>query len=595
MKQFFLTFAAVLLGGFVLLMIPFIILSAIVTASMSETETTVKSGTVLKLDLTEEIADRNISSPAYRVRNAMNGGSVARGMNSLRDKLADAAEDSNISAIFITGAEVATDFANLRDLRRAIVEFKEASGKPVYYFDCNMSNGAEYIASAADSIFLAPAGSVLLTGCTASKYYVKRLAEKYGLGFDVIKHGKYKSAVEPYFRDSMSDEDREQTLRYINVLWGEMRDSIAAARSIEPATIDAYVDNLTGLSGHATAAVEAGLIDRAIYYDEFLDLLRKVSGKSASEKVEMLNIFDYGTETNNIAAAATSSTADKVAIVYAGGQIYDGNASGDDANIYGDDLAATLRSVRADSTIKAVVMRVNSPGGSALASDIIWREVKLISEEKPIVVSMGGYAASGGYYISCAANYIFAEPTTLTGSIGVFGMIPNAGKLADNAGVSFEIVSSSKNPLVTGIQPLSAPLMAALTGSVENTYKTFVSRVCDGRNMTFEAVDSIGGGHVWTGLDAVNIGLVDQLGNLDDAIDMAVELAGLGDIYETEDYPKIDDSMAAVMKQFGLSVRAGIGNSLLGTEFEQVEKIKEKMDSPTGYIWAICDEVAAVN
>ena len=593
MKQFFLTFAAVILGGFVLLMIPFIILSAIITASMSETETTLKSGTVLRLDLTEELSDRDLNSPAYRVRNAMNGGSVTHGMNTLRDKLADAAEDDNISALYITGSSVATDFANLRDLRRAIAEFKEASGKPVYYFDSSISNGAEYVATVADSIFLAPEGSALLTGCTASKYYVKRLADKYGLGFDVIKHGKYKSAVEPYFRDNMSDEDREQTLRYINVLWGEIRDSIAAARNIEPASIDNYVDELKGLSGHATAAVEAGLVDRAIYFDEFIELLRKVSGKKDSEKFDVLDIYDYCTTASKTAVLSTSN--DKVAIVYAGGQIYDGKSAGDDANIYGDDLAETLRTVRKDTTIKAVVMRVNSPGGSALASDIIWREVKLISEEKPFIVSMGGYAASGGYYISCAANYIFAEPTTLTGSIGVFGMIPNASKLADNAGVSFEIVSTSKNPIVTGIQPVSAPLMAALTGSVENTYKTFVSRVSDGRDMTFEGVDSIGGGHVWTGLDAQKIGLVDQLGNLDDAIDMAVEMAGLGDDYETQDYPKIDDSMAAVMKQFGLSVRAGIGHSLLGSEFDQVEKIKEKMESPTGYVWAICDEVASCN
>lgn len=584
-----LTFAAVLLAGFVLLMLPLIIISSIAAASMSDKDVTVKEGTILTLDISEAISDRDLDSPALRVRNAMSGGETAHGLNLLRKKLEKAAKDDKISALYLKGETASANMANQRELRRMIADFKASSGKPVYYFSAGMDHKAAYVASAADSVFVVPSGHVFFYGCLSSKYYLKKFGDKYGIGFDVIKHGKYKSAVEPYFRDSRSDEDREQTLRFLNVMWHEMRDTIAAGRRVTPASVDAYTDNLTGLSGDAEAAVKAGLIDKVVFYDQFADLLRQASGKKANEKLDLVSVYDY--DNIEIADEKGDSKDGKVAIVYACGQIYDGTGDGDEENIYGDDLAATLRTVRTDTTIKAVVMRVNSPGGSALASDIIWREVAKIKEDKPIVVSMGGYAASGGYYISCAANYIFAEPNTLTGSIGVFGMIPNIGGLANNLGVTFDVVSTAKVPAVTGLEPLSEPLRAALTTSVENTYNTFVGRVSAGRDMSFAAVDSIGGGRVWVGSDAANNGLVDALGNIDDAIDMAVELAGLGDNYATEEFPKTDDSMASVMKQLGLSVRAGVGRTLLGNEYDEAMKIKEKIEGPDGFVWAVCDEM----
>ncbi|MCQ7582459.1 S49 family peptidase, partial [Salmonella enterica] len=242
MKQFLLTFAAVLLGGFVLLMIPLIIISAIATAAMSDSPAKVEPGTILKLSLSDAISDRDTDSPANRARALLSGDDgTSHGLNTLRDKLDMAAADDNVCAIYLAGSGVAANYANMRDIRRAIQEFKAASGKPVFYFGSVMSDGSEYVASAADSIFLTPTGSVLLSGCTSTKIYFKRMADKFGIGFDVIKHGKYKSAVEPYFRDSMSDEDREQTLRYLDVIWSEVRDSIAAGRRIAPADVDAYV------------------------------------------------------------------------------------------------------------------------------------------------------------------------------------------------------------------------------------------------------------------------------------------------------------------------------------------------------------------
>lgn len=589
MKQFFLTFAAVILGGFVLLMIPFIIISAIVTASMSSSSTEIEPGTILKFNISEAIADRDTNSPANRVRGYISGDDpTCHGLSELRDALAAAAEDDNVSALMLTGSAVTANYADMRDMRRALQEFKAECNKPIYYFGNNMSDGAAYVASVADSVFVTPGGSVMLVGCTASKIYFKRMADKFGIGFDVIKHGKYKSAVEPYFRDSMSDEDREQTLRYLNVIWSEERDSIAAGRHISSDAVDAYVDDLKGLRGNVWAAKLAGLIDGECYYDQFQDKLRNIVGLKAEDDLKITDIFSYLPEEQPSLSLDTKS--DKIAIVYAEGQIYDGKSNADDANIYGDDLAATLRKLRRDKQVKAVVMRVNSPGGSAPASDIIWREVDLMKKEKPIVVSMGGYAASGGYYISCAANHIVAEPNTITGSIGVFGVVPNAAKLTDDLGVSLDVVSTSKNPLVTGFAPLSAPVLAALTTSVEETYERFVNNVAAGRSMTFAAVDSIGGGRVWTGADALTVGLVDRLGNLDDAIDLAAEEAGLSDDYVTEDYPKLDDSMTAVMKQLGLSAQAYIGRAIFGSEYGRIESFRQKLDTPTGFVWAICDE-----
>lgn len=592
MKQFFITFAAVIAAGIVLTIVPTLIFMVMMTAAlMAGSGTSAKPGTILKFDISEPITDRDMDTPAMRAQGFLYGeDNTTHGLNTLRDNLYAAAEDPNIVALMLTGGSVNANFADMRDIRRAIQEFKETSGKPVYYYANSMSDGATYVASAADSVFVTPNGSVLMMGCTSSKIYFKRMADKFGVGFDVIKHGKYKSAVEPYFRESMSPEDREQTMRYLDVIWSEERDSIAAGRKIKPEAVDAYVDELKGLSGSVGNAVEAGLIDAGIYYDQFEGKLRQIAGIGANEELKISSIFDYEPKDDG----AVSKQTDKIAIVYAEGQIYDGKGNNDDANIYGDKLAKTLRDIRADKDIKAVVMRVNSPGGSASASDIIWREVELLKKEKTVVVSMGGYAASGGYYISCAANHIVAEPNTITGSIGVFGVVPNGAKLIDNLGVDLDVVSTSKNPLVTGFSPLSAPVYAALSNSVEETYKNFASRVAAGRDLPYETVDSLGGGRVWTGVDALTNGLVDELGNLDDAIDVAAEMAGLSNDYVTEDYPKLDDSMTAAMKMLGLSARLSISKALFSDLYNeqmaaQFDNMKARLNSPDGFVWAVCD------
>lgn len=584
MKQFLLTFAAVVLAGVLLLMIPLIVMTAIAQAAMSDEPKEVKDGTVLTLDLTKPISDRDLDSPSYRMRNYLSGDEAAQGLNTLVANLEDAASDPKILGLVIRGEYCAANRANLRVVRQAVADFKEASGKPVYFFGDRMTNSSLYVASVADSVFVLPESGVMLTGSSVSKFFFKRFADKFGVGFDVIKHGKYKSAVEPYFRDSMSPEDRAQSQRIVDVAWGEMRDSIASARKVSPAAIDRYVDNLDYLSGKTQTAVDLGLVDAGIYEDEFRAKVASAVGKEYKD-LEFASVYAYASEPD----LSDLLKDDKVAVVYAEGQIFDGEADGDDANIYSRTLASTIRKARADSAVKAVVLRVNSPGGSALASDVIWREVSLTKREKPVVVSMGGYAASGGYYISCAADYIFAEPTTLTGSIGVFGMVPNFGKVAGNLGLDFDVVSSNKETLATtGYRPLSEAQLAAMQANVESTYKVFVDRVCEGRGKTFAEVDSIAQGRVWMGVDAKDLSLVDALGNLDDAIDHAAELAGLGS-YAVEELPEIDQSPVAMLRKMGFAVRAAAGRMLLGAEFDALDKVRKRLDADPTCVWAVCD------
>ncbi len=582
MKQFLLTFAAVILAAILLMLLPLVIISAVAASSMSEPVGMSKPHTVITLDLSSAITDRDMDSPAFRVRNAMSGAECTHGLNTLAKKLETAASDDNVVALYLKGTDANVNAANMRPLRAMISKFKEESGKPVYFYDEVIgSDKLLYVASAGDSIFISPEGSVAMYGAIVSKLYFKRIAEKLGVGFDVLKHGRYKSAVEPFFRTSMSDDDKAQSKRIVDVVWAEVRDSIAESRNVAPERIDEFVDNIQSLTTRAEDLKQVGLVDDGLYYDQFEAKLAALADCEVSE-LNFMNIYDLITADYN-------NSDKKIAVVYAQGQIFDGSSESDDENIYADDLAKTLRKLRNDDNVASVVLRVNSPGGSALASDIIWREVKLLREQKSVVVSMGGYAASGGYYISCAANYIYAEPTTLTGSIGVYGMVPNVEKAADNIGVDLDVVGSSKAPIVTGIRALTDGEKAVLMNSIERTYKTFVTRVSDGRLMSYEAVDSIGQGRVWMGADAVENGLVDEIGSLDDAIEAAAGMvANLGD-YEVVEYPEIDDSPLAVLKSLGLSVRASVGHYLLGSDFDRFDRVRTQLQSSPTSVWAICD------
>ncbi len=586
MKQFLITLLAVIIGGIILLLLPLILLimiGSVASSLVSSSETSeIRESTILTIDLSKPIVDYNQESTYSIMQSLLSDDPQSASLNDVLNNISAAATDSRIKALMITGSANASGFSALSELRRAILLFKE-SGKPVYFFANSATTGTMYVASIADSVFVTPKGNVDIHGFHSQKLFFLKLAHKLGIDFDVIKHGKYKSAVEPFFRTDMSPEDREQTQRIVDVLWSETRDSIAAARNISADALDAYVNNLNFLSP-IEEAQKIGLIDRTIYKDEFIDLLRKITNTPASEEVYALDVQNY------TSLDYTTPPTDKIAIIYAQGEIVDGNETSDNSTIYGDDLRQTLAKVRKDKNIRAAVLRVNSPGGSASASDIIWREVKLFSQEKPIVVSMGDYAASGGYYISCAANYIVAEPTTLTGSIGVYGFVPNVEDLTKDAGISTEIVSSNDIFVETGYKRLPQEMISKLYTQVDDVYTTFVSRVADGRSLSTATVDSLGGGRVWMGKDAVSIGLVDTLGGIDDALFQAAELAGLDD-YDVALYPEQDDSPLKMFRSLTTSAKTKIGESLLGSHYKDFQRLRPILESdPTPQILTITTE-----
>ena len=566
MKQFLITLAAVLVGGFLLLILPILVIAGKMSG---EEANIVEENSILTLDLSESIVNFK-SGDKSALSNKMMGKGSETSVYDIKEALEKAAEDPNIAMLALEGTAVGASTTEMAELRRAILDFKAKSGKPVYYYGNTLSTGIMYVATAGDSLFVTPEGGVSLIGLTTSRLYFAGLAEKLGIDVDVVKHGKYKSAVEQYTRKSISDEDREQTETYVNTIWSELRDTIAKGRGVSPEAIDAFVDNLKWIE-HAKTAKEEGLVDGLMYYDEYKSLLASKVGVEEKD-LKTISVNKYR---NSLGFKGDEKEAkDKIAIVFAEGQIKDGNESSASGTIYGDDLSATLREIRKDEDIKGVVFRVNSPGGSALASDIIWREVELMKKEKPIVVSMGTYAASGGYYISCASDYIYAENSTLTGSIGVFGILPNGRKAAEKVGVGISIVSSNKNAAVIGMQDLTEEQKKALQGSIDDTYDTFLTRVANGRKMTKEQVDSIAQGRVWAGGDAIKIGLVDAIGGLDDAIAKVVEMASLEE-YETEIYPEKDDSPMAMIMEMMQEARVSILSKLLGVE---VEKAAEKVD-----------------
>ena len=577
MKQFLITVAGVLVGGFLLLLIPIVFLAIIGSAVSAITSNTTQpeQNTVLVYDLETKVVDYQAVSPMAQINIALSGKTTnSITLSNLINTLQDAADDDNISCLWLCGTTSGASYSTMKEVLPYLNKFKE-KGKRIYYFGNNLDQSALYLASAADSLFIVPTGTLMVYGLSSTHSYYKNALDKFGIDMQIIRHGKYKSAVEPYMSDHMSDAAREQTQKYLDAIWTDVRNTIATNRNIEPNSIDQYANKLN--FAQLQTALDAHLIDRCIYKDEFLAILREQIGIEPDEDIKTVGVAHYNSSTN----LQEEFSDNKIAIIYAQGEILDGTSSGISDEIYGDDLSRTIRQARIDDDVKAIVLRVNSPGGSALASDVIWREVKLTSQTKPIVVSMGQYAASGGYYISCAANYIFAEPTTITGSIGIFGMIPCMKKAANNIGLTFDIVNTNEQGEPTLVEPLSEGWTDMFQKTVEAGYQTFITRCADGRNTTTDHIDSIGQGRVWAGADAINLGLVDQLGSLNDAVLYAAELADINDDYEITELPLADDSFTALVKQLGMNTRASIGRCILGKSYDMVETIERISDKPT--------------
>lgn len=459
------------------------------------------------------------------------------GLDNILSNIRLAKNDDKILGIWLDGAELSMAPASAKAIRDALLDFKQ-SGKWVLASAKSYGQTNYYVASAADRIVLDPTGVVDWNGLSAQKMYFTRALEKLGVEMQILKVGTFKSAVEPYFRTSMSDADRQQTMEFLGGIWDEYKSAVGASRGLSAAQLDALADRFMGLQP-AKDQVEAGLVDSLVYTQDMDSLLRVFTGTK-----------DYHLITTGMLAQVKrpeSKAQDKVAVLYLEGEITDEEGDG----IVGTEVIKTFKKIRKDDAIKALVLRVNSPGGSANASEQIWRAVQKIKADSiPVVVSMGDYAASGGYYISCGADYIFAEPTTLTGSIGIFGTIPNVAKLRDKIGVDVDGVGTNKHSDLEGnmiYKGMNKEEQALMQTMIERGYDLFTSRCAEGRHVEQDYIKSIGEGRVWLGTKGKEIGIVDELGNIDDAIAKAVELAGL-ETYRLTYYPEVADPYEELLK-----------------------------------------------
>ena len=461
------------------------------------------------------------------------------GLDQILSNIRLAKNNDKILGIWLDGGQLAMAPASAKAIRDALLDFK-SSGKWVIASAKNYGQTNYYLVSVADRICLDPTGEVSWNGLSAQKMYFTRLMEKIGVQMQIVKVGTFKSAVEPFFRTSMSEADKQQTMQYVEGIWSEYKQAVGASRHMTEAQLDGLADRFMGLQS-AQAQLEAGLVDTIVYGQDMDSLLRVYTGTKDYHLLTTAKLINV--------KRPDSKAKDKVAVLYLAGEISDEDGDG----IVGKEVIKTFKKIAKDDDVKALVLRVNSPGGSADASEQIWRAIQKIKADSiPVVVSMGDYAASGGYYISCGADYIYAEPTTLTGSIGIFGTLPNASKLCDKIGLDIDGVKTNKYSDLEGnilFNGLNAEELAMMQTMVERGYDLFTSRCAEGRHVSQDYIKSIGEGRVWLGNKGKEIGIVDEIGNIDDAIAKAVELAGL-ECYKLAYYPEVKDPYDELLKLF---------------------------------------------
>jgi protease IV len=449
------------------------------------------------------------------------------------EAIAAAAKDDKISGIFIKG-NADEGLATLKEVRKALSDFK-ASGKPIWVYSTGFDEATYYLASVADNLVLAPVGSMELNGFRAETQFLANALQKYGVGVQVLRVGRYKSAIEPFIRNESSPESKQQTEALIGDLWKDFLQTVASDRDITPQQLQKLADEVALIE--PKQALESGLVDRLAFYDEVLTELKTLTGTpqdQADEDMPQMELADYAQMTTK----APDAAADKVAVVYAEGNIVVGDEVIPGA-ITSEGMATALREIRHDESIKAVVLRVNSPGGSAIASEMIADEVKLLAKAKPLIVSMGDYAASGGYMIAAPGAKILASPTTITGSIGVYGLLLNFQEIANKNGVSWDVVKTAKfADMQTNVRPQTEAELKIQQGYVDSLYDRFMTIVADGRSVSKERVGQVAQGRVWTGEDAIAANLVDQLGGLNDAIALAAKTADI-ETYAVEEFPEL--------------------------------------------------------
>jgi protease-4 len=572
MRQFFkFTFASML--GFLLAGIVIVLLFTALIAGISsstEKEITVEANSILHLDFSQAIVDRTSNNPfenidflTFETNNAQSVGDYLKAIRA-------AATDDNIKGIFLDLSSIETDGVLRSTIRKALVDFK-TSGKFIYAFSEGYTQGTYLMASVAGSVFMVPTGDMLFNGLASTPMFFKGMLNKLDIDVKLIRVGKYKGAGEPFIRENLSEENRYQIESFLGSLNNQMLDDLSASTGKSTDELRAMANELKIRS--AADAVALGMVHRLAFRDEVLNLLAAKTEQKDIEKISFVSLEDY---VSSLARDLNFKEKNRIAVVYAIGDITSGE--GDDQTIGSDRIAAAIRSARLDKEVKAIVLRVNSPGGSALASDIIWREVLLAKGEKPVVVSMGNLAASGGYYIAAAADSIFAAPNTLTGSIGVFGMIPNFESFFKNkTGITFDRVTTGKYAdLLNTNRPMTADEEAIVQQMINRIYEDFIKVVADGRGLITDSVHAMAQGRVYTGAQALEIGLVDKLGDLEDAIACAARMAKLKD-YRLKNLPEQKDQLEMLLESFG-AARVSAVEQELGPLYQHYKLAKNLLE-----------------
>jgi len=569
MKQF-LKFTLASATGLVLGIFLLIFIFGVLAAGSSEPNVIkLKKPHILKLDLNGAIQDRVEKSPFDVYGEIFGNEIIAIGLNELLANIKKAKEDENIKGIYIEMGYLSAGFATIEEIRNALIDFK-ASGKFITTYSEVYTQRAYYLASVANNICIYPEGAMELKGLNSTITFYTDALKKIGVEPQIIRHGKFKSAVEPFMLTEMSDANREQVETFMGSLWEQFLVNVSADRNVSKNKLNNIINNFEIRT--PSDAVKLGLADSLFYRDQIQDHLTRLMEKDSYKDVKFISLKKYNRVKNE--SARDKFKKEKIAVIYAQGEIRSGEGS--ETVIGSERISKAIRKARLDDKVKAIVLRVNSPGGSALASDVIWREMTLAKAEKPIVVSMGDVAASGGYYIACDANKIYASPNTITGSIGVFGILMSFEELyTEKIGITFDQVKTNKfADLGTTTRPLTEEEYIIIHQGVVEIYHTFTSKVAEGRNMNQEDVDAIGQGRVWSGTNAMDINLIDEYGGLNDAIKGAAELAELEN-YRVYELPEQKDPLQELLKGLEDDLQTSWMKHQLGSQYKHYKTLQD--------------------
>lgn len=566
-KAFFASLLAIVVGTLLFIFILVGIITAI--TSFKDQAITIKEKSLLLLKLDGRIVERKSNNPFEDLELPGLKTSTTTGLNQILNCIDKAKTDGRIKGIYLELSDIHAGYATVEEIRNALIDFK-TSRKFIYAYSDDISQKAYYLATTADSLIMNPMGTFDFRGLNAEHTFFKKALDKFGIEMQVVrgKNNKFKSAVEPFMYDKMSEANREQTGIYLNSIWNHLLTGISNTRKISVESLKGYADDVMTFQ-LPEKALKYRFFDNLKYKDQVLADFRTLTGLGAKDEIPVVTVNEYYKVVNPKEANLLAK--ERIAIVYAEGEI-DGAGAGGAYEIDSKEVSKGIREARTDSTVKAIVLRVNSPGGSAFGSEVIWREMILAQKVKPVIVSMGDYAASGGYYISCGAEAILAQPTTITGSIGVFGIIPNlSGLLSDKIGVTFDNVSTNDHSDMPSVFRKMTPFeMNLMQNHVESIYKIFVSHVAEGRKKTTFSVDSIGQGRIWSGINGHEIGLVDKLGGLNEAVKLAASKAGI-EHYRIKELPKLKDTFEELMKNFSSYMQTSILQSKLGDSYNLYE------------------------